>query len=257
MPGNQALIVTMTKYSSKKTTRDPNAPKRNLSAYLLYQNYMRSFFKSQNPEMSFGDLAKYTSSKYSELTQEEKLYWQNKAQEDKDRYVRELSMYQPPMGFDAKGDNIEGPDKKSGKKRAAKAQRDKKAPKRNLSAYLLYQNGMRAQFKQEYPQMSFGELSKHTSQQYNALTKEEKAVWIEKAEEDKKRYDRELCDYVPPTGYDAYGVQILGDADSNRKRSGKRGGKAEVVQFAVPGNIVMSNYGMIYPHHMDIAHTAL
>lgn len=118
---------------------------------------------------------------------------------------------------------------------------------------------MRDQFKQEYPEMSFGQLSKHTSQKYNSLTKEEKYVWIQKAEEDKKRYDRELCEYIPPPGYDAYGVQILSDVDSdgNRKRNGKRGGRAEVVQFAVPGNIVMTNYGMMYPHHMDMSHTAL
>ena len=37
--------------SSKKATRDPNAPKRNQSAYLLYQNGMRDTFKLQNPGM--------------------------------------------------------------------------------------------------------------------------------------------------------------------------------------------------------------
>lgn len=36
---------------SKKAARDPNAPKRNQSAYLLYQNAMRETFKLQNPGM--------------------------------------------------------------------------------------------------------------------------------------------------------------------------------------------------------------
>ena len=48
--------------------------------------------------MSFGDLAKYTSARYAELSEGEKQYWAQKAQEDKDRYIRELSMYQPPPG---------------------------------------------------------------------------------------------------------------------------------------------------------------
>ena len=49
----------------KKPQRDPNAPKRNMSAYLLYQNAMREQFKALNPGMTFGQLAKYTSAMYS------------------------------------------------------------------------------------------------------------------------------------------------------------------------------------------------
>lgn len=33
----------------KKNPRDPGAPKRNMSAYLLYQNAMREQFKALNP----------------------------------------------------------------------------------------------------------------------------------------------------------------------------------------------------------------
>jgi hypothetical protein len=32
------------------------APKRNMSAYLLYQNAMRETFKQQNPGMTFGQV---------------------------------------------------------------------------------------------------------------------------------------------------------------------------------------------------------
>ena len=43
---------------AKKPHRDPGAPKRNMSAYLLYQNAMRDQFKALNPGMTFGQLAK-------------------------------------------------------------------------------------------------------------------------------------------------------------------------------------------------------
>jgi len=46
---------------AKKPLRDASAPKRNMSAYLLYQNAMREQFKALNPGMTFGQLAKYTS----------------------------------------------------------------------------------------------------------------------------------------------------------------------------------------------------
>ncbi len=47
--------------SARRPPRDPAAPKRNQSAYLLYQNAMRDTFKQQNPGMTFGQLSKYTS----------------------------------------------------------------------------------------------------------------------------------------------------------------------------------------------------
>lgn len=53
---------------AKKTARDPSAPKRNVSAYLLYQNAMREQFKALNPGMTFGQLAKYTSAMYSDIS---------------------------------------------------------------------------------------------------------------------------------------------------------------------------------------------
>jgi hypothetical protein len=48
-----------------------NAPKRNMSVFLLYQNAMREQFKIENPGMIFGKLAKYTSHMYKNLTPEE------------------------------------------------------------------------------------------------------------------------------------------------------------------------------------------
>ena len=33
-----------------KVKRDPQAPKRNQTAYILYQNAMRETFKSDNPD---------------------------------------------------------------------------------------------------------------------------------------------------------------------------------------------------------------
>ena len=90
----------------KKAPRDPGAPKRNMSAYLLYQNAMRETFKAQNPGMTFGQLSKFTSSMYSQITPEEKKEWEARAEADKKRYIQALSIYVPPPGFDAKGDAL-------------------------------------------------------------------------------------------------------------------------------------------------------
>lgn len=142
-----------------------------------------------------------------------------RAEADKQRYLHELSLYTPPVGYDAKGDAIVvksdfgtvKPARKSGK-----VEKDVNAPKRNMSAYLLYQNAMRNSFKQENPGMTFGQLAKYTSGMYKDLTAEEKATWVTKAEEDKKRYDEQISQYVPPPGHDARG-NLIDDQRSKRK----------------------------------------
>lgn len=201
---------------AKKPARDPGAPKRNMSAYLLYQNAMRDEFKRQNPGMTFGQLAKFTSAMYSELPLDEKEAWVARAEADKARYLHELASYEPPPGYDAKGDAImtQVVTKAS---RKGKPEKDINAPKRNLSAYLLYQNAMREQFKRENPGMTFGQLAKYTSHMYKNLTLEEKETWEARAQQDKARYDTEIAMYVPPPGHDSRGVLI--DDQRPRKRT--------------------------------------
>ncbi|CAB9528054.1 group protein B1 [Seminavis robusta] len=204
---------------AKRPARDPGAPKRNMSAYLLYQNAMREQFKALNPGMTFGQLAKYTSAMYSELPPSEKEAWVARAEADKARYLHELASYVPPPGYDPKGDAIVSPvNTKGGRK--GKPEKDINAPKRNMSAYLLYQNAMREQFKRENPGMTFGQLAKYTSHMYKNLTPEEKGTWEARAAQDKARYDAEIAAYVPPPGHDARGVLI--EDHRPRKKNNRR-----------------------------------
>eukprot|EP00549_Striatella_unipunctata_P001617 CAMPEP_0118686686 /NCGR_PEP_ID=MMETSP0800-20121206/7956_1 /TAXON_ID=210618 ORGANISM="Striatella unipunctata, Strain CCMP2910" /NCGR_SAMPLE_ID=MMETSP0800 /ASSEMBLY_ACC=CAM_ASM_000638 /LENGTH=311 /DNA_ID=CAMNT_0006583769 /DNA_START=446 /DNA_END=1381 /DNA_ORIENTATION=+ len=177
---------------------------------------MREQFKALNPGMTFGQLAKYTSAMYAEMAPAEKEAWVARAEADKARYLHELASYVPPPGYDAKGDAIVTPaGGKGGRK--GKVERDVNAPKRNMSAYLLYQNAMREQFKRENPGMTFGQLAKYTSHMYKNLTPEERATWDAKSSEDKSRYDAQIAAYVPPPGHDARGNLI--EDHRPRKRS--------------------------------------
>ncbi len=81
----------------------------------------------------------------------EKEAWVARGEADKARYLQELATYEPPPGYDAKGDAIITAQPAKG--RRGKPEKDPNAPKRNMSAYLLYQNAMREQFKRENPGM--------------------------------------------------------------------------------------------------------
>jgi hypothetical protein len=193
-----------------------------MSAYLLYQNAMRDTFKQQNPGMTFGQLSKYTSAMYAEMPPAEKEAWNQRAEADKARYLHELANYVPPPGYDVKGDAIAthathtAPKRSRGGGQTIKTMRDPNAPKRNMSAYLLYQNCMREQFKAHNPGMTFGQLAKYTSHMYKCLSLEEKQRWEAHAAQDKARYEAEMTTYVPPQGYDATG-NLVEDRRLNKK----------------------------------------
>lgn len=55
-----------------KKIKDPNAPKRPPSAYIIYQNAVRDEVKAANPEASYGDILKVISEKWKQISPEEK-----------------------------------------------------------------------------------------------------------------------------------------------------------------------------------------
>eukprot|EP00980_Cylindrotheca_fusiformis_P001792 scaffold406_cov57-Cylindrotheca_fusiformis.AAC.16 len=77
----------------KKAKKDPNAPKRNMSAYFLYSIAARPKMKEDHPEASFGQIARLLSESFKQLSSKEKEKWDAKALEDKERYEKEMAEY--------------------------------------------------------------------------------------------------------------------------------------------------------------------
>jgi high mobility group protein B2 len=77
----------------KKAKKDPNAPKRNMSAFFLYSVSARPQVKEENPEASFGDIARLISQKFKALPEKERKKWDKKAADDKIRYQREMEAF--------------------------------------------------------------------------------------------------------------------------------------------------------------------
>ncbi|KAL3774583.1 hypothetical protein ACHAWO_006882 [Cyclotella atomus] len=81
------------KKKKKKQQKDPNAPKRNQSAFFLYSNATRAQVRTDNPDLAFGQVAQAISRNFKALPEEERAYWDEKAAADKERYQRELAEY--------------------------------------------------------------------------------------------------------------------------------------------------------------------
>ncbi|CAI4262696.1 CQS_1a_G0002870.mRNA.1.CDS.1 [Saccharomyces cerevisiae] len=84
------------KEPKKRTTRrkkDPNAPKRGLSAYMFFANENRDIVRSENPDVTFGQVGRILGERWKALTAEEKQPYESKAQADKKRYESEKELY--------------------------------------------------------------------------------------------------------------------------------------------------------------------
>jgi hypothetical protein len=77
----------------KKKEKDPNRPKRNMSAFFLYSNANRAEVKTNNPEASFGDIAKIISKEFKALAEKDRKKWDKKAAKDKERYQEAMVVY--------------------------------------------------------------------------------------------------------------------------------------------------------------------
>jgi hypothetical protein len=82
---------------SKKAKKDPNMPKRNMSAYFLYSVDIRPKVKEENPDASFGDIAKIISTQYKSLSDSERKSWDDKAAADKVRYENAMEAYKASL----------------------------------------------------------------------------------------------------------------------------------------------------------------
>ena len=75
---------------------DPEKPKRNMSAFVLFSFANRERVKAQSPDALFGDIAKTLSKEFKGLPNNEMEQWEDLAAKDKERYQWEMENYVPP-----------------------------------------------------------------------------------------------------------------------------------------------------------------
>lgn len=75
--------------SAAKKAKDPNAPKRSMSAFFIFMQENRERLKK--PGMSVAEVAKAAGNEWAKTT--DKSRWEKRAEDDKKRYERELAEY--------------------------------------------------------------------------------------------------------------------------------------------------------------------
>ncbi|RSL39117.1 hypothetical protein CEP53_014302 [Fusarium sp. AF-6] len=81
------------KVQKKRGKKDPNAPKRGLSAYMFFANEQRENVREENPGISFGQVGKLLGERWKALNEKQRAPYEAKAAADKKRYEDEKQAY--------------------------------------------------------------------------------------------------------------------------------------------------------------------
>ncbi|KAJ8435814.1 hypothetical protein Cgig2_024797 [Carnegiea gigantea] len=112
----------------------------------------------------------------------------------------------------AKGRNADN--KLSVKKKPVKKTKDPNKPKRPPSAFFVFMEEFRAQFKEKHPNnKSVAAVGKAAGEKWKSMSDAEKAPYIEKAEKRKKDYEKVMH------AYNKKQAEGAGDDDSDKSRS--------------------------------------
>jgi len=176
----------------KLKKRDPNFPKRPKTAYIFYNLERRDILN--NDELTFGALSRKIANEWKALSQEAKKTYVDKHLEDKKRYEKEMKMYERNKKSPAKKSDTESSSEEESiddKKKKRKV--NEKKPNRHMNAYMIFQKDKRDMIK-ENPNLK-GSVARKIGDIWRAMSDEEKQHYINLAEKDMERYNRENEEY--------------------------------------------------------------
>lgn len=88
-----ATYVPVNDNGRKRKKKDPNAPKRPLSAFFLFCADERASVKALHPNYSVGEVAKELGERWNKVPAEVKSKYEGRVQAEKQRYEKEMDNY--------------------------------------------------------------------------------------------------------------------------------------------------------------------
>lgn len=154
---------TASKGKRLRAKKDPNAPKRPPSSYILFLNAVRPAVLAKHPTQKAADVAQYVSSMWKNLEDNKKTPFRKHAALLKEAYLKNVARFKANLA-------------------------KQRAPKRAPSSYFIFMASVRSQIKHDFPYYSTSEISKHIGAMWKALTPEEKRPFEAEANEKKRVY---------------------------------------------------------------------
>ncbi|XP_071743955.1 LOW QUALITY PROTEIN: uncharacterized protein [Lepeophtheirus salmonis] len=187
------------KAAHQKPMKDPNAPKKPLSAYFLFSQEERLKVKAEYNDYSITEVAKELGRRWATIDPGVKQTYEQRYQESRRQYEVAMSAYKP-----------------------SKKKKDPNAPKQPLSAYFIFSSEERLKVKAEHPSHSICEVAKELGRRWADMSPEVKQRYQQMAEEGRQKYDINMAayrqgNYNPPGA--GSGETVLGSPDPIASRT--------------------------------------
>ena len=158
--------------------KDVNAPKRPLSAYIIYCQEQRESLKKKNPDMKATELTSQLGSMWKALSDEKKKQYHTKHEKERERYQREMKDYTPPQKHEE-----EREEKTSRRKSKKDTSSTSTRPKRAPSGYIIFCQDRRAEVKEENPSFGPKQITSRLGELWRELDDDTKADYTRRSRE--------------------------------------------------------------------------
>jgi hypothetical protein len=177
----------------EKRPKDPNAPKRPKSSYLFFCEDKRDLVKEAEPDLKATEVTSKLGQLWKALSDKQKQKYVKKAEQAKEHYNDEMKSYVRPSDEElAKLE--ESKPKRKGSKGSKGKRKESGAPKRPMTAFLLFSMEKREEVKADNPELKGTDISKELGRMWkdDFADKESRAKWVDQAEKEKERYKKEM-----------------------------------------------------------------
>lgn len=86
--------------------RDPGAPKRYMSSYIFFSNDYRPIVREKDPTLTLPEVSRCLGIAWKNLSAEQRLPYEKRANEDKERYNRDMMVYAAQRRASLKAPNL-------------------------------------------------------------------------------------------------------------------------------------------------------
>jgi hypothetical protein len=163
-----------------KRRKDPNAPKKWKTGYILFCVDQREKLKSENEGLSATEITSRLGALWKNLSDKDKSKYEVLSKKDKVRYENDMSSYNPP-------ESATGEEKSS----RSKVKPERTGPKRPLSSYMYFCQDQRDAIKALNPSMNGKEITSELGRVWKSLAEDAKTPFEAKAVADKARFESE------------------------------------------------------------------
>merc|ERR1712072_980420 len=148
-------------------------------------------------------LTPFLSKKWNALSDEEKEQYNAASRTEMVEYKKKMAEYKTTESYQ-EFQKL----KTKKKKKKSKKPKDKNAPKRPSSAYFLFMQENREEFKKENPTAGIAQLGKIAGQKWRELSEVEKSSFVSQALKLREAYQIKLAEYKKSDEFAAYQEQL-------------------------------------------------